>query len=395
MFGRAHRAVDRRGTDSEKWQKYAGRDVLPLWVADMDMPMPSFVLAALRRRAAEPILGYAVPPAGLAERFIDWLRWRYGWSARAEWLVWLTGVVPGFTLAARALAERGRNLVLPVPAYPPMLQVAERAGLQPLPSPLVRRGQRWELDFDDLCAKITRRAAAVLFCNPHNPTGRVFDEAELRALAALVVSADCVIVSDEIHCPLVLDADRRHIPIASLDGAVAARSITLFSPTKAYNFAGLGGAVAVIPNAAIREPFAAAIKGMASNVSPLAYAAMGAAFADRGRWLARRNAVLARNGAQLEAALAALDGVRSTHVEGTFMAWLDVTALGLTAPAAAFEAGGLGLSDGAEFGAPGFLRWNFGCGRGVLATGLARLRRTVGELAAGRGAVGSRPSRPA
>ena len=385
MFGRAHRAVDRRGTDSEKWRKYAGADILPLWVADMDLPMPSFVSAAVRRRAAQPVIGYAAPPAELAEVFVDWLRRRYGWSARAEWLVWLTGVVPGFTLAARAAADSGRDrrdLVLPVPAYPPMFQVAGRTGLRPLLSPLVRRGGRWELDLDDLRAKLTRRAAALLFCNPQNPTGRVFDERELGALAELILGAGCVVVSDEIHCPLVLDANRRHIPIASLDGDVAERSITLFSPTKAYNFPGLGGAVAVVPNAVLRERFKAAVDGMASNVSPLACAAMAAAFADRGRWLARRNAVLAGNGAMLEAAVAALEGIRGTHVEGTFMAWLDVTALELTAPAAAFEACGLGLSDGAAFGAPGFLRWNFGCGRALLAEGLGRLRRAVGELGA-------------
>lgn len=372
--------VDRTGTSCEKWEKYAGRDVLPFWIADMDLPMPPFVVNAIGQRLKHPVLGYTVAPQPVVEAFVDWLGRRYAWRVSAEWLVWVGGVVPAFHLAAQAVAEGGTDLVLPVPAYPPFFRVAERAGLRGVVSPLVCHGERWEMDFDDLQAKVTGATAALLFCNPQNPTGRVYDRDELTALADIVIASDTVLISDEIHCPLVLDSERHHIPIASMDAGVAARSITLFAPTKAYNYPGLGGAVAVIPNAGIRERFVEAVAGISSNVSPLAFAAMGAAFADTSRWLRQRNALLAANGALLEGAVAEVEGVETTHVEATFMAWLDVTGLRLADPAAHFEAHGLALSDGREFGAPGFLRFNFGCAKPLLRRGIERLREAASNL---------------
>ena len=369
--------IDRRGTFSEKWQRYAGRDVLPFWVADMDLPMAPFVLDALGERLRHPILGYTATPEPTVEAFVDWLAQRYAWRVREEWLVWIVGVVPGFNLAARMLNGEGRDLVIPAPVYHPFLKVPSKAGLRGAISPLTLAGGRWEMDFNDLAERVSKDTAAVLFCNPQNPTGRVYERCELVRLAELVVAADTILISDEIHCPLVLDTDKRHIPVASLDSAVAARSISLFAPTKAYNFPGLGGAVAVIPDAQLRERFEEAVKGMSSNVSPLAYAALTAAFGDDSDWLIEQNAFLAANGRRLEQAIDAMPGLRSTHVEGTYLAWLDATDLKLPNPAAHFEAHGLGLSDGEDFGAPGFLRFNFGCPRSMLEEGIERLRRAT------------------
>ena len=359
--------------------------MLPFWVADMDLPMAPAVVDAVRERLRHPILGYTATPPAVVEAFVAWLARRYGWVVREEWLVWLTGVVPGFNLAAQTLARPSADLVMFSPAYPPFFKVAERAGIANSISTLARgHDGRWEMDFDDLAARISPHTALVLFCNPHNPTGRVYERAELESLAALVVERDTVLVSDDIHCPLVLDAHRRHIPIASLHDDIAKRSISLFAPTKAYNFPGLGGAVAVVPDARLRERFAAAVKGMASNVSPLAYAALTAAFNDTS-WLDDLNAFLAGNGERLERAIAELGALRSAHVEGTYLAWLDVSELGLPDPAAHFEACGLGLSDGVEFGAKGFLRFNFGCPRSLLEQGIARLRAAVQGAPAGAG----------
>lgn len=369
--------IDRRGTFSEKWQRFAGRDVLPFWVADMDLPTARFVLDSVRERLRHPVLGYTATPAPTVESFVEWLARCYAWHVREEWLVWLVGVVPGFNLAATMLNGEGRDLVIPAPVYHPFLKVPGKAGLRASISPLTLAGGRWEMDFDDLAARISGDSAAVLFCNPQNPTGRVYERSELVRLAELVVAADTILISDEIHCPLVLDADKRHIPVASLDVAVAARSISLFAPTKAYNFPGLGGAVAVIPDATLRERFRETVKGMSSNVSPLAYAALTAAFGDTSDWLDQQNAFLAANGRRLEQAITDMPGIRSTHVEGTYLAWLDVTDLELPNPAAHFEAYGLGLSDGEDFGGPGFLRFNFGCPRSMLERGIERLQRAT------------------
>ena len=372
--------IDRRGTYSEKWEKYAGRDVLPFWVADMDLATAPFVIAAVRERLEHPVLGYTATPTPVVAAFLDWLWRNYRWQVSEDWLVWFPGVVPGFNVAARALADQGEDLLIPAPVYPPFLRVPWQAGLRGVLSPLVRENGRWIMDFDDLAANTSRATAAVLFCNPQNPTGRVYGREELNALAELVVDSETILISDEIHCPLVLDQDRRHIPIASLDAAIEARTVTLFAPTKAYNFPGLGGAVAVIPDATIRERFEKAGKGLLGGVSPLAYAAATAAFADRSTWLEEQNLFLAGNAAIFERAVQDIEGIVSSHVEGTYLAWLDVSALGLANPAACFEAFGLGLSDGEDFGAPGYLRFNLGCGRSLLRQGIERLRRAVTKL---------------
>lgn len=380
MHDQRFHGVDRRGTYSEKWEKYGGRDVLPFWVADMDLPTPPFVLDAVRERLDHPVLGYTRTPEPAVQAFVAWLSRTYGWQVREDWLVWIPGVVPGFNVAARALNDRGSDLVIPAPVYHPFLRVATQAALREVRSPLIRAGGRWVMDFEHLATSISSATAAVLFCNPQNPTGRVYDLDELERLAALIVANDTVLISDEIHCPLILDPYRRHIPIAALDPAIEARTITLFAPTKAYNFPGLGVAVAVIPDPTIRERFETVGKGLLTSVSPLAYAATTAAFDDRSTWLAKMNAFLARNARVFEDAVADIDGVETTHVEGTYLAWLDLTALDLPDPAAWFEAFGLGLSDGVDFGAPGYLRFNLGCARSLLDAGIERLKRGVAAV---------------
>ena len=373
--------IDRRGTSSEKWAKYAGRDVLPLWVADMDLPTAPFVLDAVRERLEHPILGYTAPPARMAEAFVAWMQRRYGWRVDEEWLVWIPGVVPGFNVAARAVAREGRDLVIPAPVYGPILKVPGNVGLRGVISPLALTRGRWEMDMDDLAAKTSSATAAILFCNPQNPTGRVYDRDELEAIAELALRNDAVVISDEIHCPIILEETKRHIPIASLRGEVEARSISLFAPTKAFNFPGLNAAVAVIPDPRLRERYESVGTGLISTHSPLAFAALTAAFEDDTDWLDEQNAFLAGNARRLEAAVAGIDGLRTTTVEGTYLAWLDVSALGLDAAAAAFEDHGLGLHAGEEFGGPGFLRFNFGCPRSILDQAIGRLAKAAEELA--------------
>ena len=378
--------IDRRGTSSEKWERYAGRDILPLWVADMDLPTAPFVLEAVRKRLEHPILGYTAPPDRMVETFVAWLQGRYGWRVDEDWLVWIPGVVTGFNVAARAAAIDGRDLVVPAPVYGPILKVPANVGLRGVVSPLVLNRGRWEMDIDDLASKVSPATAAVLFCNPQNPTGRVYDRDELEALAKLALRNHTIVISDEIHCPLVLDPTKRHVPIASLDRTIEARSISLFAPTKAFNFPGLNAAVAVIPDPTLREAYESVGTGLISTHSPLAFAALTAAFEDDTDWLRQQNAFLASNARRLETAVAGIDGIRTTPVEGTYLAWLDVSALGLADAAAAFEDRGLGLHAGEEFGGPGFLRFNFGCPRSILDQAIDRLVQATDCLrSAGQG----------
>lgn len=373
--------IDRRGTSSSKWEKYAGTDILPFWVADMDLPTAPFVIDAVRRRLEHPVLGYTKTPPATVDAFLDWLRRRCGWRAEAEWLVWLPGVVPGFNVAARAFG--GRRAVVPTPVYPPFLRVAANSSLEEARSPLALAGDRWEMDFDDLAAKLVPDAA-LMFCNPHNPTGRCYGRAELERLGEVVLAGGGIVVSDEIHCGILLDADRRHLSVAGMDPELARRSVSLYSPTKAYNMPGLGVAVAVIPDPELRARYDAARDGFVSGVSPLAYAAATAAWNDRSDWLPNVNAFLRANADRVTARVGAMEGVRTTPVEATCLSWIDATSLAAPgSPASFLQRHGIGLSPGEDFGAPGFVRFNFGCSEGLLEEGLNRLETAVRAAAGG------------
>ncbi len=367
------REIDRRGTASIKWDRYLGRDVLPFWVADMDFEAPESILEALRKRLDHGILGYTHTPKTLVAAFQAWLAGNYGWKVPKEWLVWIPGVVPGLNLGATAVGNAGDSLLIPTPVYYPFLAVPTNTGRKSIEVPMARSGGRWVMDFDALEDAVRPHTRLVMISNPQNPTGRAYSREELLELASFAERHDLVICSDEIHCALLLDRNARHTPIASLDGEIAARTISLFAATKTYSIAGLSCAVAVIADAGCRARFKAARGDLVPGIGPLAFAAAEAAFADRSGWLADLLDYLRGNHQRL------LDvvGGRMTPVQATYLAWIDVRDLGLADPGTWFERFGLGLSDGAAFGGPGFVRFNFGCPRPLLERGLARYRGAI------------------
>lgn len=361
--------VDRRGSDSVKWGRYRDRDVLPLWVADMDFAAPPAVLAALRERIAHGVFGYGQPPAEAVESVLAHLEGEYGWCIQGAWIVWLPGLVTGLNVACRAV-DGGALTAAPV--YPPFFS-APRNFARPLArADLACRDGRWSWDWAALQAAVTAETRLFLLCHPHNPVGRCWDEAELRRLADFAERNDLVVCSDEIHCGLILDANKRHLPFASLGPDAARRTITLMAPSKTFNIPGLGCAFAVIADPALRRRFQRALDGIVPHVNVLGFAACTAAYRDCVDWHRELLAYLRANRDRVAAAVDAEKRVKMAPVEATYLAWIDVRCLGLANPAAHFEAHGLGLSDGADFGAPGWLRLNFGCPRTTLDEALRR-----------------------
>ena len=367
------RRIDRNGTYSAKWDKYQGRDVLPFWVADMDFEAPDFLLDAVRARLEHRVFGYTRVPDALVAAFQGWLERNYQWQVPEEWLVWIPGVVTGLNLAAMATAEPNGAVLIPTPVYYPFRSVPAHAGQRAIEVRMQRDGERWVMDIDALDAATDADTRILMIANPQNPTGRVYDETELRELAEFAARRSLVICSDEIHCGILLDQAVRHRPIASLDPAIAAQSISLYAATKAYNVSGLSCAVAVIPDAGLRRRFNKARRGLTPIIGPLAYTASEAAFNDESGWLDRLLDYLRGNHERV----LAVAGERMTPVEGTYLAWMDVRDLGLADPDAHFERFGVGLSDGAAFGGPGFVRFNFGCPRSLLDEGLARFSAAI------------------
>jgi len=374
---------ERRGTDSQKWQKYAGRDILPLWVADMDFAAPPAVVQALQERVAHGIFGYARPIPSQVESVIEMLATRHGWTIDPDWIVWLPGLVVGLNVTALAAAGPGEEILCLTPVYPPFMSAPKNTGRHSVSVPFVldARNQRWEIDWDGLERAVTPRTKAFFLCSPHNPLARVFTRAELERIGEFCVRHELVLCSDEIHCDLILDPSLRHIPTGTLAPEIARRTITLMAPSKTYNVPGLGCALAIIPNPELRRRFVQATTGIVAEVNLLGYVACEAAFRHGEPW---RQALLTRLRANRDEVLASvkrdLPGIRiEAPIEATYLAWMNVKDLGLPDPIGHFEAHGVGLSEGRFFGArPGeHVRLNFGCTLATLQEALLRMKRAL------------------
>ncbi|HEY5386654.1 MAG TPA: PatB family C-S lyase [Thermoleophilia bacterium] len=369
--------VERAGTASFKWDKYP-HEVLPLWVADMDFVSPPPVVAALRERAAHGVFGYSLVPDSLIEAIRAHLAAHYGWNIEPDWLVWLPSVVPGLSLACRAFAGPGEAVMTITPVYPPFLEAPADQGRRLVTVPATLAGGRWRLPLAAMEAAVTPDTRALLFCHPHNPLGRVWSKDEVAAVADFCRRHDLVLCSDEIHCDLVLD-ELDHVPAALASPGDADRIVTLMSPSKTFNLPGLNFAFAIISDEDLRRRFRRPGEGLLPFPGCFAIAAAEAAYVGGGDWLAELLDYLRGNRDLVERFVAeSLPRVAMTHVEATYLAWLDVRGLAHADAARACLEAGLALSPGAAFGDPGFLRLNFACPRSTLQEALRRLQTALG-----------------
>ena len=374
---------DRRGTDSQKWQKYAGRDVLPMWVADMDFEVAPAIVEALSARVGHGVFGYARPVSSTLDAIVESFSARYRWPVDPSWIVWLPGIVCGLNVAARAFAGDGDEVLSLSPIYPPFTTAPRNQGRAPRSVPLALNAaaRRWEIDWDALERAVTPRTKLLLFCHPHNPVARVWSRGEVERIAAFCARHDLVICSDEIHCDLLLEPGAEHEPFAVAVPGESGRLATFMAPSKTFNIPGLGTSFAIISDPGLRARFSKATAGIVAEVNALGYAACEAAYRSGEPW--RRALIAYLRGNRdflLEAVSRDLPGVRiEAPIEATYLAWLNVSGLGLANPVKHFEGGGVGLSDGVPFGAaPGsHVRLNFGCARSTLEEGLRRMKAAL------------------
>ncbi|MGR4070001.1 MalY/PatB family protein [Billgrantia sp. C5P2] len=378
--------IERRHPDhgewpSQKWHRYDA-SILPLWVADMDFRSPPQVIEALRERIDHGVFGYGLVPDSLKRTLCEWSAREYDWPIEPEWQLWLPGVVPALHLASLALTEPGQGVLTGTPIYPPFLKVAERTGRLAQQAPLgepAAPGEPWRLDLEALAAAITPETRLLLWCHPHNPTGRVWRHEELAGLAELVERHDLLVVSDELHCDLLLDEGAVHRPLAAAFPSLAARTITLWAPSKTFNLAGLTAACAVIPDASLRQRFAAATRGLMPDVNVLGLVAAEVAYGQCNPWRRALIAVLRGHRQALVERVAQWPGVSMSAPQSTYLAWLDLrhaeglAQYGGSPQQVLMEQAGVALSDGADFGWPGFVRLNFGTTASQLEEALVRL----------------------
>lgn len=371
--------LSRRNTGSYKWDKPQMRGVLPMWVADMDFAAAAEILEAIKARVDHGVFGYAQAPDSLSEVVVDRMWELYQWRIKPEWLVWLPGLETSLTIASSSIGGEGDSVMTLAPIYPPFYTGPRFAGKDVLEQALDIVDGTWALDFEKLEQRFLQnpKLKLLLFCNPHNPLGKVYSQAELMRLGQLCLKYKIKICSDEVHCDLILNG-KTHFPLASLNSELENQCITLMAPSKTFNIAGLGCGFAIIADAKWRQSFQLSMRGWSPMVNVMGYVACEAAYRYGEPWRRKLIEYLKGNVRMIEAALSGpLQSFRWVKPEATYLAWLDTTVLGEDDAALMFRRHGLGLSAGHTFGKNGWVRLNFGCPKATLKEGLARMERAI------------------
>ncbi len=375
-------AAEMRRSSRIKWRLFGG-EVLPAWVADMDFPVAPPVHRAIIELVERHDFGYHHVPLSprLRGAFVSRMAERFDWQINPRRIVPLVNVLQGLDASVLLHSRPGDGVVLQTPIYPPFLAAVERSGRRVVESSLVRGAHRYEIDFEHLRSVLDPETRLLLLCNPHNPTGRVFEREELLALGELALEHDIIVVSDEIHADLVYPP-HRHLPFATLAPEIAERTITLTSATKSFNLAGLPCAFAVVGSDRLQQPFRELPPHALAQPGILDDAATYTAWTEGQPWLDEVLAYLLENrDLAMDFFARRLPDLRVLPPEGTYMAWLDCRELGLPADPFNFflEHARVALTGGNEFGAPGkgFVRINFATSRAILLEILERMGAAV------------------
>ena len=371
------RQVNRKGTASQKWEKYGDSDILPMWVADTDFMSPPSVIEALHERIDHGVFGYTNVPTELNQLVIERMHSLYQWQISSDDIVWLPGLVCGLNLACRAVGTSGDTVISPKPVYPPFMSAPRLSDREVCTVPLVENNQHFTIDLEALEESLTDRSRLLLFCNPHNPGGAVYLQEELEALANIIIKHDLYICSDEIHCDLILEAGLQHTPIASIGEEISRRTITLMAPSKTYNIAGLGCSFAIITDKQLRQQFINVRKGIVPDVNLLGYTAAIAAYKAGDEWNQQQLDYLRENRDYLQREINLIPGLKLLPIEATYLAWIDISGAKLANPAHFFEQAGVGMSPGRDFGDANYMRLNFGCPRSTLEEAIHRIKAAI------------------
>ena len=366
--------IDRKNTNSYKWDKYADPTVIPVWVADMDFQAAPPILEALQKVTEHGIFGYSKCPDELYDVVIERLKTRHGWDVKKDWIVWLPGLVPGIGLSIRTVTTEAEAVMTATPVYHPFMLETHAAGRTLQKVPLQLENNRWVIDFEALEASVTPQTKLFLLCNPHNPAGTVFTKEEQEKLLEICLKNDIIICSDEIHCDLLLDETKKHLSIATLSPEAAQQTITLLAPSKTFNIAGLGCSMAIIPNDELRAKFIKTKAGLMPMLSAYAYEAALAAYRDGAAWHDELLDYLRQNHQFLLNEINQLKGMKMVPLEATYLAWIDTRESGIADFAQKLEAVGVGVSDGVQFDGAGFIRLNFACPRATLEEVVRRIK---------------------
>ncbi len=380
--------IDRSNSGSTKLEMleplFGSKDLIPLWVADMDFKSPPPITDALRKRVEHGLFGYTVQPEAFTGSFTRWLERRHRWKVEKDDVVFVPGVVKGFIFAIDEFTDKGDNIIIQPPVYHPFRIVTNSLGRNVVNNPLILENGQYRMDFDGLREIVSAKECKMLIlCNPHNPGGRVWLPEELEELAEICFNNNILVVSDEIHSDMALPG-YTHTPFATVSREARENCITLMAPSKTFNIAGIVSSFAVITNKEIKDRYLSLIKPRGFNEGTLfAYTATCTAYEECGEWLDQMLEYVQGNVDYVNAYLQEnIPLIKAIMPEASFLVWLDCRLLNLPQPDLVklfVEEAGLALNDGAIFGmgGEGFMRLNVGTSRKVLEKALRNLKKAV------------------
>jgi len=378
---------NRRNSNSIKWLRYP-KDVLPMWVADMDFPAPQPILKTLHKAVDHGVMGYEMPMPALKETVAARMDALYRWKVKPEAVVTVTGIVSGFSVAARVACTPKKGLLVQTPVYNEFHEVKNNIGIPQIDAPLIRQviGNilSYEIDWD-IFEKQVKKAGMFLLCNPHNPLGIIFSRKELLRMAEICIKNNVLIVSDEIHSELLLDGNT-FTPLAKLSSEIAKNTITLVSPSKTFNVPGLFCGFAIITDKDLRDRYEKEVNRLRMHVSSTGlYAAQTGFSGQCDGWLKELRRYLTGNRDFLvEYVTEFMPEVRLTIPDATYLGWLDFTQTGIVGSPYEFflKNSKIAVSEGKIFGesGEGHVRLNFGTSRKLLEQGLNRMQKALRSI---------------
>jgi cysteine-S-conjugate beta-lyase len=380
----------REGSDCIKFDRrletFGVKDVIPMWVADMDFNTPDFIVEALRERLKHEIYGYSFRPDQYYQSMTDWIKARHNWTVDKEWILFSPGIVPALNFCTLAFTQPGDNIIVQPPVYFPFFSAVESHGRNLIYNRLTESEGNWSMDFDSLASCIDSKTKMIIISNPHNPVGRVWTPEELNRLAEVCLEKNILIISDEIHCDLVLPGFK-HTPMASLSEKIAASTITLIAPSKTFNLAGLSTSSVIISNPALRKLFSRVVDNLhVGSGNIFGTTASIAAYTHGHKWLEALLDYVDHNIEFVkEYCRQMIPEINTVSPEATYMIWLDCRKFGMTGKELQdffIHRAGIGMNEGSTFGpgGEGFMRMNLGTTHQTVMKAMEQIEKTVSTL---------------
>jgi cystathionine beta-lyase len=380
----------REGTDCIKYDRreetFGAKDVIPMWVADMDFNTPDFIVESLQKRLDHPIYGYSFRPPEYFQSMIRWIKSRHNWSVEKEWISFCPGIVPALNFCTLAFTQTGDNIIVQPPVYFPFFSAAESHGRNLIYNRLTESEGKWEMDFDSLTRGIDSKTKMIIISNPHNPIGRVWTPDELNRLANICLKHNIVIISDEIHCDLVLPGFT-HTPMASLSKEIAENTVTLIAPSKTFNIAGLSTSSVIIQNPVLRKSFNRIVENLhigSGNI--FGNMASIAAYSYGHEWLDALLDYIDNNVEFVKDYCSKMiPEIIPVQPEATYMIWLDCRKLGMSGKDLLnffVTKAGVGMNEGSTFGpgGEGFMRMNLGATHQTVIRAMEQIEKAVASI---------------